>query len=114
MLPSLAARELGCVAIRAVCVEHGEHPYPGRLLEVFGPDGAPPLAHLRSISAMNDGGRWVFEAAGEPFAFERPQAYVHRRKSARFTSALLYEYLRALDVPIDSAPDWTRALLVQT
>lgn len=113
LLPSHAAREWGCNAIRATCVEAGEHVYPGRILEIFGPDGAPPLMSRRSIAAMNDGGRWVFETSGEPFEFEHPEYYTHRRKSQRFTSALLYEYLRDLRVPIDTEPDWGRAVSIE-
>lgn len=113
MLPSLATREWGCRAIRATCVEAREHAFPARVLEVFGPDGAPPLMVVRSITAMNDGGRWVFETFGEPFAFERLDEYQHRLKRCRFTCSLLYEYLRELGVHIDCEPDWPRALVVE-
>lgn len=113
LLPSQAARELECRAIRAVCVEDDEPGYPARVLEVFGPDGAPPLASLRSIIAANDGGRWVFEANGEPFHFERVEEYSRRRKTDRFTCELLYEYLRALRVPIDAEPEWGSSLVVE-
>ena len=113
VLPSLATRQWGCYGVRATCVEAAEHVFPGRVLEVYGPGGVPPLMALRSITAMNDGGRWVFETSGEPFAFERLGEYEHRLKRRRFTSALLYEYLRALGVPIDDEPAWTRAVVVE-
>lgn len=99
MLPSLATRQWGCYGIRATSLEDGEHVFPGRVLEVFGPGGDPPLMAVRSITAMNDGGRWVFETFGEPFAFERLDEYEHRLKRRRFASALLHEYLRELRVP---------------
>ncbi len=113
MLPSLATRQWGCRSIRATCVEAGEHEFPGRVLEVFGPDGAPPLKAVRSITAMNDGGRWVFETFGEPFAFEHLDVYQHRLKRSRFTCPLMYEYLRELGVPIDCEPEWARAVVVE-
>lgn len=113
MLPSQAARELGCRGIRAVCSEDDEVQYPARVLEVFGSDGVGPLLARRAIAVANDGGRWVFETTGEPLEFERVDRYAKRRKANRLTSALLYEYLRALHVPIDDEPDWSSALVVE-
>lgn len=52
MLPSYAARELGCRALRVVSVDDAAT-YPARVLEVFGPEGEPPLAMERSIVAEN-------------------------------------------------------------
>lgn len=113
LLPSQAAREMGCRALRVVCVEDGEHRFPARVLEVFGPEGSPPLLFVRSIVAAKDGARWVFETSGEPLAFERVQEYKRRRKTDRFTCELLYEYLRALGVPLDTEPAWERSLIIE-
>lgn len=113
MVPSLAARELGGRAVRAVCVADGEGDYPARILEVFGPDGTGPLLARRAIVAANDGGEWVFETAGDPLPFERSDQYSRRRKSERFPAELLYEYLRRLDVPIDIEPDWAGSRLIE-
>lgn len=113
MLPSLAARELGWRAVRAVCVADDEGEFPARVMEVFGPDGSGPLLLRRSIAAANDGGEWVFETNGEPLAFERSDEYTRHRKSERFTPELLYEYLRRLEVPIDVEPDWGRSRLIE-
>jgi hypothetical protein len=114
VVPSLAARQLGCRALRALCVPDDEDIYPARLLEVFGPDGEPPLLARRSITAANDGGKWVFETFGEPFEFEDLEQYKRRRKSERFPPELLYKYLRALGVPIDAEPDWSRTQLLES
>lgn len=111
MVPSLAARELGCRAVRAVCVRDGEDKFPARIIEVFGPDGGPLLAR-RAIVAANDGGEWVFDTTGDPLPFEHLDEYNRRRKAERFTPDLLYEYLRQLDVPIDVEPDWASARLI--
>ena len=43
---------------------------------------------------MNDGGRWVFEQSGEPYPFEKLDAYERSRKRDRFTRELLEEYLQ--------------------
>lgn len=111
VFPSYAARELGCRAIRAVSVGD-EAIYPARVLEVYGPGGEPPLALERSITAANDGGRWVFETTGTPFPFEQKDAYARRTKRSRFTTEMMNDYLLALGVPVDTAPDWGAALMV--
>lgn len=113
VLPSHAARELNCRAIRAVRVDDDERGYPARVLEVYGPDGEPPLALERSILAADDGGRWVFETSGTAFAFEDQEAYRRRDKTSRFTGEMLQNYLLALGVPADSEPDWTTAVVVE-
>jgi hypothetical protein len=112
MVPSLAARALGCRAVRAVCIADGEGEFPARIMEVYGPDGSGPLLTRRAIVAALDGGEWVFEATGDPLPFEQPEQYARRRKSERFTPELLFDYLRELDVPVDVEPDWAGARLV--
>jgi hypothetical protein len=104
LVPSLAARELGCRAVRALCVADNEGELPARIMEVFGPDGSGPLLARRAIVAANDGGGWVFETTGDPMPFERPDQYGRPRKWERFTPELLYDYLRQLNVPIDVEP----------
>ncbi len=113
VLPSYAARELGCRGIRAVRVDDDEPGYPARILEVYGPRGEAPLALERSVAAANDGGRWVFETSGTAFSFEDQTAYTNRAKSSRLTGDMLHDYLLALGVPADSEPNWRTALLVQ-
>ncbi|MGJ8721385.1 MAG: hypothetical protein ACSHW9_06010 [Salinibacterium amurskyense] len=112
VLPSYAARELRCRALRAVAVDNSGT-YPARILEVFGPTGNPPLALERSIVAANDGGRWVFETSGVPYSFEDESAYKLRAKASKFTVDMVYEYLGNLGIPIDTDPNWASALLVE-
>jgi hypothetical protein len=50
----------------------------------------------RSISLVNDGGRWVFTTQGEPAPYEKPAQYRAPKKADRFPQALLEEYLRAM------------------
>jgi hypothetical protein len=113
VLPSYAARELKCRGIRAVRVDDDEPGYAARILEVYGPGGETPLARERSIVAANEGGRWVFESSGTPFAFEDGAAYRRRSKSSRLTGEMLHDYLLALGVPVDSHPAWRTSLLIQ-
>jgi hypothetical protein len=113
VLPRLTARELGCVAIRAVCVADGKEPYPARILEVFGPEGTPPLLAIRAIVASNDGGSWIFETSGNRLPFEDQEQYKARRKSDRLTPQLLLTYLSRLGVPVNDEPAWRSALVIE-
>lgn len=112
VLPSYAARELGCRAMRVVNVDDTAS-YPARGLEVYSPEGRPPLSIERSIVAANDGGSWVFETSGNAYPFEDESAYAKRAKASRFTTDMVYDYLRALGVPVDADPDWRSALTVE-
>ena len=110
VLPSHAARGLGCPALRAVAAE-GSH--PATILELFQPDGIPPLLLRRSIASADDGGRWIFEEAGEQLPFEDPSAYRRPRKSERFTPEILSEYLVALGIPEVSDQTWTQVIALE-
>jgi hypothetical protein len=112
VLPSYAARELHRRAMRVTNVDDTAT-YPARILEVYGPNGAPPLAIERSITAANDGGRWIFETFGPAYPFEDLAAYTRRVKATRFTTDMVYDYLRALGVPVDEGADWPKAILVE-
>jgi hypothetical protein len=61
-------------------------------------------ASQRSIAWLNDGGRWVFEQSGEPYAFEDLAAYENKRISQRFSPELLKRYAREL-VGVDPFSD---------
>jgi hypothetical protein len=111
MLPSHAARSLGCVGNRAVWADGSHHQYPAVILEVYSVDGEGPLRVRRTIAAANDGGRWVFEQTGEPYGFEHTEYYAARRKADRFPPDLLHEYLRELGVPLDASPGWADSVV---
>ncbi|MGC4942477.1 hypothetical protein [Kribbella sp. DT2] len=113
ILPSYAARESGCRAVRAVYVADDDPGYAARIFEVYGPDTDSPLALRRSVGAANDGGRWVFETSGPPFAFEDLAAYRRRRRSDRLSGVMVHHYLRQLGVPVDTEPAWNSAVLVE-
>ena len=75
--------------------------WPATIWEVYAPvelGGIPPLCYRRSVSAANDGGRWVFDESGEPFPFEQLDQYMLPRKRDRFTRELLAEYLAEFDL----------------
>lgn len=108
MLPSRAAEELDCLGIRAACIDKGDTMYPARILEVYGPGSIE-----RSIVAANDGGKWVFDTYGKPFDFENQEAYANPRISDRLTASMVHQYLRELQVPIDTEPSWHNAILLE-
>jgi len=99
IIPSLAAREMGCVAIRATAVVQRDDIYGATILEVFDPAADLPLRCRRVVSAANDGGRWQFDQFGEPFSFEDEMAYTRRGIRNKFTPDLLKKYLDGLNVP---------------
>ena len=55
---------------------------------------------LRSVTCMNDGGRWIFDCAGEPQPVEQSFDYQARRKRDRFTPANLKALLEAFGFPL--------------
>jgi len=75
---------------------------PGRYgavqFHLFGPDPNPILNYLRTIDAVHDGDRWVFETSGNAQTFEHPERYQARRVRDRFTAEMLDDYCAALGI----------------
>jgi hypothetical protein len=99
MIPSLAARKLGCRALRVVAKLERQDAYPATILELYDPSSTDPLKCRRAIAAADDGGVWRFIQYGEPLAFEEVDAYSRRRIRDRLTPEMLRRYLLALGVP---------------
>jgi hypothetical protein len=66
--------------------------YEARIFQLCAADGSP----VRSITSANDGGRWVFEATGEPLTFEPPFNDAAPRTQDRFTREHLHALLQAV------------------
>lgn len=94
------SKELGVTALRA-CTTPKNALYQGTILEVYDTPqaGGDTNGYRRSIAAVNDGGRWVFEQSGTPFSFEEIERYSDRRKRDRFTPDMLWSYLNCLGIP---------------
>jgi hypothetical protein len=115
------ARTLGCRGMRVVAVpdtyRKGKGRYGAVILSVYRPDQTTGPRYLRALGAINDGGRWVFDASGEPFLFEKPERYQARRVRDRFTFDMLKEYLLHLGLsPFDERfylPEGQPAWLVE-
>jgi len=58
------------------------------------------INYRRSVSAMNDGGKWTFSTGGEPLDFEKPERYAAKRVIERFTVEHLEEYCEALGIRV--------------
>ena len=82
-------------------------------LEVFGPDGRPPLMYIRSLSATATDGRWEWYESGTPFEFEATERYTSRRKRDRFDRELLLDYLEHLGIPARTDTAYGSAILLQ-
>jgi len=98
---SVMAGRLSIRGLRVVAVPHTLRGDRGRygavMLDVFGPKQPGKLNnYVRALGASNDGGRWVFDESGEPFAFEQVEKHQERRVRDRFTFDMLKDYLRHL------------------
>jgi hypothetical protein len=97
---SYMAETLGCRGLRVVAVPNtyrkGKGRYGAVMLEVYGPHQTEWINTVRVVSASNDGGRWAFDQAGEPFPFEKVERYQEPRVRDRFTFDMLTEYLHHL------------------
>ena len=91
--------------------------YGATIFEIIDPLNARrPLHYLRTINAVNDGGRWIFSLQGTEQPFERPESYRARLIREKFTPGLLDQYLRAMGIRLFEAdfylPKGTTAILV--
>jgi len=65
---------------------------------LFAPHETDWLNQERHISAMNDGGEWIFHQQGKRQPFEYPERYEVRKISDRFTPEMLEDYCAALGI----------------
>jgi hypothetical protein len=71
---------------------------------LFGPRPTLWLNEIRTVSCLNDGGRWKFFARGDPLPFEQPDYYLKRRIKDRLPLEVLRSYCLAVEAdPWDSA-----------
>lgn len=107
---SYLAQSIGCRGMRVTAVPdtiEGEFKgargqYGGVVWEVYGPRRTDFLNYVRSVSVVNDGGKWSFSQTGTPFPFEDVSRYSARSVKDRFTSELLESYLSELGLsPFD-------------
>jgi hypothetical protein len=108
------SKRLGCRGVSAHHIPVDQYPYPSTQLELFGPDGKPPLGYVRTISAgIYDEGHWKFLVSGEGQPFEEVQRYGERRIGDRFNREVLIRYLGALGIRADDSGFFTTATLLE-
>jgi hypothetical protein len=83
-----------------VCVPQTGTRWGAISFQMFGPLRTHFLNYVRNVSAINDGGRWVWNLTGTEQPFEETEAYAARRVRDRFTSQMLERYCQALDVDV--------------
>jgi hypothetical protein len=99
---SWLARQLSCRCVRITATPDAGGRYGASMFELLGPAQTDLLNVVRSIHAMNDGGRWRFGVSGTPQPFEEPDRYTARRLRDRLPFDVLDRYCGALGIrPFD-------------
>jgi hypothetical protein len=97
---------LRCRGVTATCVPNTltsegrgmKGRYGAVIFELYGPGPTEWLNYVRTITAANDGGRWVFHTFGTILPFEQSERYTARKIADRFTAEMLEQYCAALGV----------------
>jgi len=101
---SYMAGELRCRGIAFRSIPHtkkkGTGAYGAVSFELFGAEKTEFLNYIRTVSAANDGGKWVFSATGTVQDFEETDQYNAKRVADRFTPEMLERYAKALGIDL--------------
>ncbi len=92
--------EISCVPDRSRLESEREalRVYGAVAFTLSGPKETDWLNRVRHVSAMNDGGKWMFDAEGEVQPYEQPEKYAQRKIADRFTPEMLESYCSALQI----------------
>ncbi|MBQ0892680.1 hypothetical protein KBX37_06105 [Micromonospora sp. U56] len=82
-------------------------------LQLFGPQGEPPLMYVRTIAAQAEDGRRSWHESGRPQWFEHVERYSRRLKRDRLDRQLLVEYLLALGIDVDNDAAYGASTLIR-
>lgn len=122
---SHVALELHCRAVRLVSIPDtlGRSPrreatgrFGGSVFTLYGPSPTPGgfMNQLRSISAINDGGKWSFAQSGKPLEGEDLAAMGNRSIAKRFGPEQLNRCLQSLGIHAFTEDFYTgRSFLVE-
>lgn len=72
--------------------------YGATIFEMYASNTTDFMNIERSISSLNDGGKWTFSAAGAEQPFEDVGSYELKSKKDRFTPEMLERYVNALGI----------------
>jgi hypothetical protein len=109
------AQQLGCrgaaVCVRPATNKRGQ----AVIMTLYGPQPTEWLNVVRSISAVQDSGRWEWKESGSVQPFEEIECYQQRRVRDRFTPQMLEQYAAALEIrPFDDTFYSTKGQLIQS
>ncbi len=79
-------------------VRNGRGEYGAVQFALKNKSGISTQRYFRTIAALNDGGKWVFETTGTPQPFEQTERYKARKIRDRFTAEMLEDYCKALGI----------------
>jgi hypothetical protein len=120
---SFLAETIKCCGLTVTCIpntlsgQFGDKKgtYGAISFALFAPEPREWLNCERSVSAMNDGGRWRFDTVGIPQVFEDLKQYQAKRIKDRFTSDMLEQYCEALRIRLFGEKFYTAdSLLIST
>src|SRR5581483_11791669 len=77
--------------------------------QLFSPEKKEFLNYERTVSVVNDGGKWEFNASGTVQPFENKEAYKSKRIKDRFTPEMLERYCSALGIEAFSKEFYTES-----
>lgn len=81
---------------------HRDRRPAARQFEMFAPIRTGFLNYVRTVSVVQDGAKWRFDANGTIQDFEDVEAYARRKVADRFTPSMLVDYADALGLrPFD-------------
>jgi hypothetical protein len=98
---SYLAMRLGSHGVTVTSQPDSRYCWGANKLELYGPRNTGWLNLIWCVSAVNDGGRWVWRHFGEELPFEETDAYRCRRVKDRFTPDMLRRYCHALEIPLE-------------
>lgn len=102
-IPQLS-RRIGCRGVAIASAPQTPTTYGGFRFDLYGQPPADALNYTRTISAINDGGRWDWTAIGQEQSFEEPKAYSARLIRDRLSHEMIDRYCQALGIrPFDAA-----------
>jgi hypothetical protein len=100
-IPYLSGR-MGCRGVAIMWRPQTATAYGATRFDLYGQPPVDALNYTRSVAAINDGGRWSWDAIGEVQPFEVTDAYLAKRIRDRLTPELIDRYCQALGIrPFD-------------
>lgn len=112
---SYLAQRLKCRAVTIGCRRETAKRGAAVIFSLYGPEPTEWLNIVRTVSAVQDNGRWEWTSSGTVQPFEELNHYGRRKIRDRLTPAMLTRYAAALGIhPFDEAFYGTRGQLIDS